>query len=194
MKIEVLNVADIIENPNNARTHNEAQIDALIQSLKLYSQYRPIVIDENNMLLAGHAIILAKKKMGEETVDAYRIKGLSEKEKKKLLIVDNKIQDMGWDDYEKVEDLVRDIGEYELPGFDEDFLKSILSQTSEQKEEYFNEKEGKVFGTAREPVDSSVLEGSTAQTHYDGSDFDALNEPKGMEVICPHCGQKILVT
>lgn len=190
MKIERLKVSEVKENPNNTRSHNDGQIDALIKSLQTFSQYRPVVVDENNMVLAGHAIILAKQKMGDEYVDVYRIGDLTENEKKKLLIVDNKIQSMGWDNYGKIDELIKEIGEAEIIGFDDDYIQLILAEgDTEETAEYFSAKDEEIFGSRREDSTSVDVEG-IKNVEYDPSDFKTSH---AKEIICPHCKKTILL-
>ena len=80
------------EFPGNPNVHPEEQVKAIAKSMERYGQYYPIVVDENYQVLCGHGKKKALEYMGEKEADVTIIKGLSDKQKKKLLIEDNKIQ------------------------------------------------------------------------------------------------------
>ncbi|NHW17430.1 hypothetical protein, partial [Escherichia coli] len=58
------------------------------------------------------------------------IYNLTDKQKKKLLIEDNKIQSLSYINYDKVEDIIRDIGDTDIIGFPEEFLNTIINDIS----------------------------------------------------------------
>ena len=91
MVVEEIRVEELIPYINNAREHTEQQIDQIAGSIKEFSFYNPIIIDEENGLIAGHGRLLAAKKLKMETVPCLRLKNLSETQKKAVILADNKI-------------------------------------------------------------------------------------------------------
>src|SRR5215203_4197156 len=79
--IEMLPVGRVKENPNNSRTHPKKQIKRLAENIQLLGFTNPILVDENDVLLAGHGRLAAAKSIGLATVPVLRICGLSEAEK-----------------------------------------------------------------------------------------------------------------
>ena len=69
MNLEIImrNVDDIIPYENNPRD-NDNSVDAVVESIKNFGFLVPIVIDKDNVLVAGHTRIKALKKMGIKTV------------------------------------------------------------------------------------------------------------------------------
>ncbi len=85
-------------NPRNARTHSKKQIRQIADSIVACGFTVPVLMDENSMLLAGHGRLEAAKLLGLKRIPAIRLRGLSEAQKRALLIADNKIaENAGWD-------------------------------------------------------------------------------------------------
>ena len=96
-EIEFVHVDTLKPNPRNAHTHSKKQTHQIADSIVACGFATPVLIDENSMLLAGHGRLEAAKLLGLEKVPAIRLTGLSEAQKRVLLIADNKIADnAGW--------------------------------------------------------------------------------------------------
>lgn len=104
-KIEYLNPDDLIPYINNARTHSEEQISQIAGSIKEFGFSNPILVDEENGILAGHGRLMAAKKLGRTEVPVVRLVGLTEAQKKAYILADNKIaENSSWDnDLVKIE-------------------------------------------------------------------------------------------
>jgi DNA modification methylase len=84
-------------NPRNARTHSKRQIRQLANSIKATGFIGAIIIDENDMVLAGHARSKASELLGMNLVPTIRVSGLSEAQKRVFVLADNKIpENAGW--------------------------------------------------------------------------------------------------
>jgi DNA modification methylase len=85
-------------NQRNVRTHSKKQIRKLAKSIKAFGFRGPILIDENGVVLAGHARRAAALLNGMDMVPTLQVVGLSDAEKRLFSIADNKIaEDGGWD-------------------------------------------------------------------------------------------------
>ena len=85
-------------DPRNARTHPKRQVEQLIQSIREFGFTNPVLIDESNVLIAGHGRLRAAKQLGLAEVPTITLEGLSEAQKKALRLADNKIAlNAGWD-------------------------------------------------------------------------------------------------
>jgi DNA modification methylase len=83
--------------PKNPRRHSEAQIAALMKSIKRIWTI-PILIDETGTILAGHLRWEVAKRLGMTEVPTIMIVGLSEAEKRAIVIADNRIPEQAvWD-------------------------------------------------------------------------------------------------
>lgn len=83
---------------NNPRTHSKRQIKQIANSIQEFGFTNPILIDENNMIIAGHGRIEAAKQLGIRQVPVVHLKHLSEAQKRAYIIADNKLaENAGWD-------------------------------------------------------------------------------------------------
>ena len=97
MKYVKKKLADIRPYENNPRINDEA-VDDVAESIKQCSYIAPIVVDENGVILAGHTRYKALKKLGYKECDVVVVTGLSDEQKKKYRLYDNKTQEFAsWD-------------------------------------------------------------------------------------------------
>lgn len=139
-----------------------------------FGQIRPVVIDENNVILAGHGLIMALKTLGWEDVTVIRKHNLSEEEKIKLLLADNKLGDLGRDDNKMLYDLIKEIDVPEIPGFDTDTLAKLFGDVNDAIENFEVPK--------TESTGNSVFQS-------EGSKTEAKTGDKA--IICPNCGEVV---
>ena len=87
-----MNVKDIKPNPNNPRLIKDNKFKQLVKSIQDFPQMlelRPIVIDENNMVLGGNMRLKACIEAGLQDVPVKQAKDLTEEQKKEFIIKDN---------------------------------------------------------------------------------------------------------
>jgi len=85
-------ISQIKPNPENPRKINKFEFDKLVNSIEQdpdLLQAKPIIIDENNVILGGHQRYRACIQLGIQDVPVIVMSGLTDKKKKKLLIIDN---------------------------------------------------------------------------------------------------------
>lgn len=171
-------ISELIENAVNPNIHPEAQIKAIAESIERYGQYYPIICDENFNILCGHGKKKALEYRGETFAEVRIIHNLSEKQKKKLLIEDNKIQSLSYTNYDKVEEIIRDIGDTDIIGFPTEFLNTIINEISvDNMGVNFAEKPSveKIFNpekTEKQETEIGSFESGMQQAHT---------------LTCPHC-------
>lgn len=89
-------------NPNNPRICKDDKFKKLVQSIKDFPQMlelRPIVIDENNIVLGGNMRLRACNELGLKDVPTIYAKDLTEEQKKEFIIKDNVgFGEWNWDD------------------------------------------------------------------------------------------------
>jgi ParB-like chromosome segregation protein Spo0J len=82
----------------NARTHPKKQIRQIANSILRFGWSYPILIDEKNVILAGHGRYEAALLLGLREVPVFVVSGLSDAEKRALALADNQIAaNAGWD-------------------------------------------------------------------------------------------------
>ena len=118
MEIIKLNINEVIPYSNNPRKNDNA-VDAVAESIKQCGYCSPIVIDEDNVILAGHTRLKALKKLKWKEVECVRKTGLTEEQKQKYRILDNKTAEIAEWDFDLLEQELKDIdfGDFDF-GFD----------------------------------------------------------------------------
>jgi len=127
-------------NPDNPRFIRDAKYRELIESMESFpkmQEYKPIIVDENMMVLAGNMRLRAAKELKWETVWIDDLSGWTEKEKREFIIRDN-THAGEWD----MDDLANKYSVDELKGFGLE-LPGLYNELSEdetqEREELFGE-------------------------------------------------------
>jgi len=114
MEIVTRKLDDIIPYKNNPRK-NDSAVDAVAESIRQCGYCAPIIVDENGVILAGHTRLKAVRKLGWTEVEVCVKTGLTEKQKKKFRILDNKTGEAATWDFEL---LNLELEEIDFGGFD----------------------------------------------------------------------------
>ena len=128
---KLIEIDQLVEFEYNTRTHSEEQINDIAQSIKTNGFYNPIIINDKNIILAGHGRLLALRQLDYKKIPCIIVTGLNEFEQEKLNIGDNKhAENAGWD-YDLLADrftFLTDNG-YALDGmgYDESEIDEILN-------------------------------------------------------------------
>jgi len=117
----------------NARTHSPAQLKKLEASIRRFGFVNPVLIDDEDRILAGHGRVAAAKAMGLDSVPVVYVSGMTEAERTAYVIADNRLAELaGWDDellrleLGAIEDL--DLGfDLELTGFATAEIEKLLA-------------------------------------------------------------------
>ena len=119
LKIEKIKIDEIKEYENNSKIHTSEQIQKIKYSISKFGYLQPILIDENNMILAGHGRYRALKELKYKEIPVIRHEHLTDTEKTAFSIADNSITMMtGFD-----EDLLKfQLNELEIDDFETDLL------------------------------------------------------------------------
>ena len=125
-RYENVPIEKLVPYKNNARTHNEKQIEKVAKSIEEFGFINPILIDSDYGIIAGHCRTLGAKKLGLSEVPCIFVEDLTEEQKRAYILADNKLAlDAGWDidlvklELEELNDLNFDIS---LTGFDMDII------------------------------------------------------------------------
>ena len=99
MKIERIQISSLTLDPNNARTHDNANLDAIAGSLTQFGQRKPIVIDQHNVVVAGNGTVTAAQSLGWTEIQAVRVPADWDAERiKAFALADNRTAELAtWD-------------------------------------------------------------------------------------------------
>ena len=73
MKIESIKITDLTPDPSNARMHDDKNLRAIEGSLREFGQRKPIVITQDNKVVAGNGTLTAAKLIGWTEIDCVRV-------------------------------------------------------------------------------------------------------------------------
>lgn len=142
MQYYLANVNDLIPYIRNARTHSENQISQIAASIKEFGFLSPILIAEDNTILAGHGRLAAAKKLGIKQVPCVKESHLTQTQRRAYIIADNKLSlNAGWNEDMLAIELSELQGadfDLDLLGFDESELSSIFDDDKEIKDDDFD--------------------------------------------------------
>ena len=98
LKITDLPPGSLKPYDRNARTHSPKQIAQIAASIKAFGFNNPVLVDKDNVIIAGHGRVEAAKQLGLETVPVLRLEHLSEEQKRAYILADNRLAEKaGWD-------------------------------------------------------------------------------------------------
>lgn len=215
MKVIKKRLDDLKHPEKNVRIHSEQQIRELKRSLEKFGQTRALVVDENNVILIGNGLYEAMVSLGYQEASVYVKTELSENDKKKLMIADNKTYALGIDNLDTLNEFLEELqGDLDIPGYDEEILQQMVADADEvtekiseygtldeseiQKIKEANEKREQKAAAA-EISDNKSENSSENPNTSDNQSSERQNttetEPEITEtrkfVICPNCGEKI---
>ena len=96
-ELVTMRLADVKPYKNNPR-HNDSAVDAVKESIRQCNYIAPIIVDEGNIILAGHTRYKALQALGKTDAEVMIVTGLTEEQKKKYRLLDNKTNELAsWD-------------------------------------------------------------------------------------------------
>ena len=114
MKVDKVKISEVKTNPKNPRLIKDDKFKKLVKSIQEFPQMlelRPIVVDENNIVLGGNMRLKACKEAGMKEVFIVRAENLTELQKDEFIVKDNVgFGEWDWDilanewDVEKIQD------------------------------------------------------------------------------------------
>ena len=139
MELKKLKLTEIKPYGKNPRK-NDGAVDAVAESIKQCGYCSPIVVDENYEVLAGHTRLKALKKLGRKECEVVVKEGLTEEQKQKYRILDNKTGEFAEWDLDVLQEQLKDL---DFEGFDFGFaqyndsdinIDGFFAEAEQQKE------------------------------------------------------------
>lgn len=157
LKIEYIDTEKLIPYINNPRINDQA-VDVVAASIKEFGFKNPIIIDKENVIIAGHTRLKAAKKLGMEEVPVIRVEDLTENQIKAFRIADNKTVEFAeWD--------------MELLQLELEELEDMFTGFSEEEKEI-------IFSVSDIDIDS----------FFEDTEETNKKKEEEEEIQCPHCG------
>lgn len=116
----------------NARTHSDEQVAQIAASIAEFGWTNPVLVGADGVIIAGHARLLAARKLGLTEVPVIVLDHLTEAQRRALVIADNRLAlNAGWDEEMlrvEIEALREDDFNLDLLGFGDDELEMLLAE------------------------------------------------------------------
>ena len=119
MKIKEIAIAELKPYENNPRKNDDA-VDAVKKSIETFGFKVPLVIDKNNVIVAGHTRYKAAQSLGLEKVPCIVADDLSDEQLKAFRLADNKTAELATWDFDKLADELLEISELDKEIFNVD--------------------------------------------------------------------------
>jgi len=134
LKIEYLPVKSLLAYEKNARTHSPDQVDQIAASIQEFGFTNPILIDEKNIIIAGHGRVEAAKKLNLQQVPVIVLHGLTDLQRRAYVLADNRIAlNAGWDENllaAELADLQDEDYDISMIGFSDVELERLLPEAA----------------------------------------------------------------
>ena len=114
MELITMALSEIIPYENNPRVNDDA-VEAVAESIRQCGYVAPIIIDENSVILAGHTRLKALLSLGREQTEVIVRGGLTEEQKRKYRLLDNKTNELAEWDFDLLAD---ELDGLDFEGFD----------------------------------------------------------------------------
>ena len=117
MELVTMSLSELIPYENNPRDNDKA-VAAVAESIKQCEYVAPIIVDEDNIILAGHTRLKALLRLGRTEAEVVIKRGLTDEQKRKYRLLDNKTNEFADWDFDKLE---KELEGLDFEGFDFDF-------------------------------------------------------------------------
>ena len=151
MQIVYKKISDLKKYEKNNKKHPEKQLEKIVASIKEYGFKNPVLVDKNNVIIAGHGRTLAAERLGMEEVPCIDCSDLNAKQVKALRLMDNKSAELAEWDFDNIK---AELEELKLEEFDIDLTGFDMSDFEEEKE--VKEDEFDVEEQLKKPVMSKL--------------------------------------
>ena len=130
--MSVPRVEKLIPYARNARTHSEEQVTQIAASIAEFGWTNPVLAGSDGIIIAGHARVLAARKLGIAEVPVIILDHLTPAQRKALVIADNRLAlSAGWDEEMlrlEMMELREEEFDLDLLGFSQDEIDEILAE------------------------------------------------------------------
>jgi len=127
--IEKIGINKLIPYARNARTHSDEQVAQIAASIREFGFNNPVLIADDNSIIAGHGRVMAARKLNLSEVPCIRLSHLSETQRKDYILADNKLAlNAGWENSllsVELEELVNSGFDISLTGFTQEEMDAL---------------------------------------------------------------------
>ncbi|MDP3961981.1 MAG: site-specific DNA-methyltransferase [Pseudorhodobacter sp.] len=138
VKIKMMPTDRLVPYVRNARTHSDQQVAQIAASMAEFGFVNPILIGDDDVIIAGHGRLMAAQRLGMTEVPTIVLGHLTAAQRRALVIADNKIgENAGWDEAQlsqELQALLDDGFDLGLIGIPDDELAALLAVAEDRPE------------------------------------------------------------
>src|SRR3954469_14351322 len=98
LQLEHWPIERLVPSVRNARTHSDAQVAEIAGSIRTFGFTNPVLVGDDGDVIAGHGRLAAARLLGLADIPVIPLRGLSEVQRRQLMLADNRIAlNAGWD-------------------------------------------------------------------------------------------------
>lgn len=116
MEVVMMPIEELVPYENNPRKNDEA-VSKVAESIKEFGFKVPIIVDKDNVIVAGHTRLKAAQELGLETVPVIKADDLTEEQVRAFRLADNKVGEFSEWDFEKLEEELEELSGFEMSQF-----------------------------------------------------------------------------
>ncbi len=207
MKIVKKPLSELRPVERNVRRHSPKQITEYMRSLRMFGQLRPLVVDEEGVIWIGNGMFEAMRALGWEEAECDVKAGLTEAQKNKMMMADNRIYELGMTDTDAFDQIVRSLeGDVDIPGWDADLLETLNASVAQvdamvggygayppvDMGRYGQREPATQPETPLQRSDFAPEQNAQGETYPENEAAETgLQAQETRSVICPHCGAVI---
>ena len=135
LKIEYININDIKPYEKNPRK-NEDAIPYVMESIKQFGFKNPVILDKNNVIVAGHTRIESAKRLGINEIPCIYADDLTDEQIKAFRLADNKVAEVAEWDFDVLGDELEGILDIDMQDFGFDKILDEEENEIIEKPEY----------------------------------------------------------
>src|SRR5574344_1737600 len=137
LNVVTMKIADLKAYENNPRK-NEKAVDAVANSINSFGFKVPVIIDKNNVVVAGHTRLMACKKLGIDEVPCIIADDLTEDQIKAFRLADNKTSELATWDLDKLnqelEFIEMDMTQFGFDDLEKELDRDVLEDEFDENE------------------------------------------------------------
>lgn len=142
MKIIDIEISQLTEYENNPRNNDDA-VEYVAKSIEEFGFKVPVVVDKNNVIVAGHTRVKAAKQLNMKTVPCIVADDLTEEQIRAFRLADNKTSELSSWDFQKLEEELKEIQNIDMSEFSFELTHDIDIDSFFEEDEEKKEKEPK---------------------------------------------------
>ena len=181
MNIVDINISDLKKYKNNPRNNDNA-VEAVAESIKEFGFKVPIIVDKNNVIVAGHTRVLAAEELGLDKVPCIIADDLTEEQINAFRLADNRVSELASWDFELLSEELLQIEniDMELFGFEnpqEDEFEDIDDEDNGDTKPFeYKLKCGKIEAVLTEDEYEMLFERFSQYVENNGVSFGFVTE------------------